>query len=274
MRSRFEHYWLDVGSSTRLTWAGGVSLLVHILLAVLIFVNAQRALTLPSTYQIRFIPYPKGEPQKDANVGEKEAKKVGPQNVTPPKPEPKPEPKPKPKPEPKPEAKAKPEPQKKPAAKEVKDSKSSDKKTGEKVAARPSPKSARDASPGSKAGDRNGNDAYMNENAPMKAGINLPEGTPTVLDGWARLVQMKVEKNWQIPAGLQLDGADKEAVVSFFVDRNGNLIGQPEIMKESSEPELAKSGVQAILLAAPLPPLPQDFPALEQQVIYVFSLAE
>jgi hypothetical protein len=32
--------------------------------------------------------------------------------------------------------------------------------------------------------------------------------------------------------------------------------------------------MQAILLSVPLPPLPQDFPALEQQVIYVFSLAQ
>ena len=108
----------------------------------------------------------------------------------------------------------------------------------------------------------------------MKAGINLPEGTPTVLDAWARLVQMKVEKNWQIPSGLQLGGTRNEATVSFWVDKNGNLIGKPEIMKESSDPELAQSGMQAILLSVPLPPLPQDFPALEQQVIYVFSLAQ
>jgi len=45
-------------------------------------------------------------------------------------------------------------------------------------------------------------------------------------------------------------------------------------MKDGADPALAQSGIQAILLAVPLPPLPQDFPSMEQQVVYVFSLAQ
>jgi TonB family protein len=108
----------------------------------------------------------------------------------------------------------------------------------------------------------------------MKPGINLPQGTPTVLDGWARLVQMKVEKFWQIPAGMRVGGAENEAVVTFTVDRQGNLIEKPQVVKEADDPELGESGARAIELAAPLPPLPEDLKAFEQEVIYVFTLVE
>ncbi len=96
-------------------------------------------------------------------------------------------------------------------------------------------------------------------NAPMKGGINMPEGTPTFLDGWAKMVQMKVEKIWQPPADVNVSGVDDKALVSFWVDREGNLIGKPEIMKHASDAQLGESGLRAILEVVPLPPLPEDF---------------
>ncbi len=302
MNGRLDHYWQDLDSRGRLTRAVVISVVIHIVGVSVVFANFSRAWVMPPTYQVRFIPYPKGEPQKNANTSEPETKKADtPKKAEAPKQEAKPEPKPepekpkpepeKPKPEPKPE-KPKPEPEKpkpekpkpekpkpepKPKTEAKPDSKASEGssiKTASKANDRPSPKSARDATPGSKAGSRTGNDAFMNENAPMKDGINLPEGTPSVLDGWARLVQMKVEKNWIMPEGLRLDASGNQAVVSFWVDRQGNLLEQPKVVKPASDPALGESGVQAILNAVPLPPLPDDFKALEQEVLYGFTLAE
>jgi TonB family protein len=88
------------------------------------------------------------------------------------------------------------------------------------------------------------------------------------------LVQVKVEKNWQVPAGLSLGDKGNQATVSFWVDRQGNLLAKPEVVKEAADRELGESGVRAIMLAAPLPPLPDDFKSMEQEVIYVFTLAE
>jgi len=255
-----------------------VSLVVHAGVVVLIAFNYSRPYVLPPAYQVRFIPYPKGEPQKQENITQPEVK-AGPAKPNPPKPsEPKPDLKPEPKPEPRPEPKpAPPKPEPKPKPKpEVKPDKKPETKlaarSGNKPVSRPSPKSAREGSPGSVAGDRRGNDAFANENAPMKPGINLPEGTPTMVDGWARLVQMKVEKFWQIPAGVRVGGAGNEAIVTFMVDRQGNLIEKPQVVKEADDLELGESGVRAIELAAPLPPLPEDLKAFEQEVIYVFKI--
>lgn len=289
-----------------------VSIVLHLLVAVgIYYVTVVYPASLPQTFRVQFIPYPKGEthaqvvPENmERGLGEgakpepkQEAKPEPPPEPKPPEPKPpepevkppeppepakvvpKPEPEPKPeikKPEPKPEAKKpevkKPEP-KKPEAKKNKDGKAP-KKQDDPGTFRPSPKSTVAASPGSVAGDANGNDAYAHMNAPMKAGINMPEGTPTALDGWARLVQIKVEKNWQVPDGLLLNGPEDNALVSFWVDRQGNLIGKPEIMKSASDAQLGESGVQAVLQSVPLPELPESYPGMEQQVIYNFTLAQ
>jgi TonB family protein len=271
MANRFEYYWHDDGATTRLRRALAISLVLHIMFGTsLLLTHYSHPFVMPKTYQVQFIPYPKGEPQKESPP---EA-----QNVKPEAPKPKPEPpKPKPetaKPEPKPEPKPKPKVEPKPKAEAKKpESTLEPRSKPDKPEARPAPKTSREPTPGAKAGSRDGNDAYANIKAPMKTGITAPEGLPTVLDGWARLVQRKVEKFWQPPAGLRLD-VENQAVISFWVDRQGNLIGKPEIVKAAADAELGETGVRAILLAAPLPPLPEDFKGQEQQVIYVFTLVE
>lgn len=74
-----------------------------------------------------------------------------------------------------------------------------------------------------------------------------------------------------VPGGVKMDDEGAEAIISFWVDRNGNILGKPEVVK-TPDKALADSGVRAIMLAAPLPPLPFDYKAEEQQVVYVFSL--
>jgi len=96
-------------------------------------------------------------------------------------------------------------------------------------------------------------------------------GVPGVLNAWAGLVQRKVLKVWQEPAGVRLAPGQNQVLVTFWVDRQGNIIGQPQV-SQPADPLLDESGINAILAAAPLPPLPEDFPGMEQQVVFGFSL--
>jgi colicin import membrane protein len=285
-------YWQDRGGGNRIFRAVVISLVFHLTLVTgLYFVATYKSsFVMPATLQIRYIPYPKGEPQKKSGE-DKQAKtppkaaepkpepppepKPAPPKPEPPKPEPKPEP-PKPEPpkpeppKPEPKSEPKPKPEAKPDAKAAKDTRP---KTEPKSGLGPSPRSAVEAKPGLKAGDREGSPKDWMEDAPMKTGITMPEGLPTVLDSWARAVQKKVEKFWQTPSGIDLKG-DNQALVSFWVDRQGNLVKKPEVVKAAGDAILGESGVRAIELAAPLPPLPVDFKEQQQEVIYTFTLAQ
>jgi TonB family protein len=93
---------------------------------------------------------------------------------------------------------------------------------------------------------------------------------PSELSAWAAAVKKKVERLWVQPAGLRL--TENEAWVSFWVDKDGKLLTQPEVIKEASDPELGQSALRAILAAEPLPPFPPNVYKLEQEVVYVFTL--
>ncbi|NLN92140.1 MAG: TonB C-terminal domain-containing protein [Candidatus Hydrogenedens sp.] len=98
------------------------------------------------------------------------------------------------------------------------------------------------------------------------------EGVPSELAGWVRLVQRKVEGVWAVPPGIMMDPANNIAEVSFWVDRYGDLIGTPVVTKHATDPVLGESGVNAIMLARPFPPLPDGYPQVEQLVVYAFKL--
>ncbi|HOC68502.1 MAG TPA: TonB C-terminal domain-containing protein [Candidatus Hydrogenedentes bacterium] len=89
-------------------------------------------------------------------------------------------------------------------------------------------------------------------------------------------VQRKVERMFAIPSGIYMDAAENIAEVSFWVDRNGNLLGTPTVTKAAADPALGDAGVNAILLANPFPPLPADYAQshAEQLVIYGFTLSQ
>ena len=96
---------------------------------------------------------------------------------------------------------------------------------------------------------------------------------PSELGYWGRRVQVKVSQVWAAPAGMRLVAGQNQAEVAFWVSRQGNLLGEPEIIKEASDPDLAASGVQAIKMSAPFPPLPPDFREEKVQIVYVFTFA-
>lgn len=106
---------------------------------------------------------------------------------------------------------------------------------------------------------------------PPKVGVQR-EQLPPILNAWGRAVQRKVEKYWLVPGGIALSEANREVHISFWVDRDGKILGRPEIIKDAQDPALGESGIRAILMAEPLPPLPMEYKEREQQVVYVFSL--
>ncbi len=101
------------------------------------------------------------------------------------------------------------------------------------------------------------------------AGIsNLPAG----LKGWGEKVMQKVGRYWTIPPGLPMT-ADNYADIEFIVDRDGNILGQPRILKEGTSLELSQSGLAALALTKKLPPFPTSFLESRVTIIYRFNLS-
>lgn len=192
---------------------------------------------IPIAYEVQVLQPPTPEPKE-------EVKKVEP-------------PKPKPKPKPK-----KPEPKPKPKKKKV------------KVEKKPKPEPKKPEPKPEPPKEKPKPIPEVVEPTPKKAGIQIKRQLPPLLNSWGRLVQRKVEKYWVVPGGIKIDEEDSGALISFWVDREGNLIGPPEIVKHGSDPALGESGVRAIRMAAPLPPLPMEYDEQEQQVVYMFSLVK
>ena len=221
----------------------------------------------------------------------------------PPKPEPPPPPKPEPKPEPPPpppppkqtpkvvkeEDKPKPKPEKKDEVKEAKkpkeekktkpdDSKKPGKKTDKQmVASADQPESDSDkpvtgygkGQKGEQIGQPKGDPTL-----PPGPGVNMGEGLPTILTTWGSLVQIKVQRIWEIPSSILYSGAKNEVTISFWVNREGYVLGEPEIMKSTGDPELGISAIKAIKAAVPLPQLPESFGEPEVQVVCTFVPTE
>ncbi len=103
----------------------------------------------------------------------------------------------------------------------------------------------------------------------VETGISQ-RGLPSVLSTWAKQVERQVLRFWNEPGGI---GRANKVAIAFWVDRNGNLIGDPQIVEPSSDASLDQSGLNAIRTAAPFPPLPQGFTGNRQQVIFIFRLA-
>ncbi|MFO7974314.1 MAG: TonB family protein [Candidatus Hydrogenedentota bacterium] len=95
---------------------------------------------------------------------------------------------------------------------------------------------------------------------------------PSELSYWARMVQRKVTKYWEVPGGIRIDPKNNQAKISFWVDRKGNLIGEPVVIQHANHVALAQSGLRALKLAAPFPPLPDTYIEPEVQVVYTFTL--
>ncbi len=203
---------------------------------------------------------PKPEPPKP-----EPPKPVEPPKPEPPKPEPpKPKPVEPPKPEP-PKLKPAEKPQPKPAP--VKPAEKPAPRTPVKVAERPQPSAAaatarpepQNAAFGTKDGD------------PLsKMRTAGGQGIPSELSFWGRQVVRKVDDAWIYPEGVSLE--NNVATIMFTVDRNGNLVGEPVVVQEASDPRVAQSGLQAVKQAAPFPAVPETFKEPQVQILYDFTL--
>ena len=79
-----------------------------------------------------------------------------------------------------------------------------------------------------------------------KEGVSMQQALPSVLTAWGRLVQRQVERRWRVPAGVFIDPDNNDVIIAFWVNREGRLLGEPKIIKEASDPVIAKSAVAAM----------------------------
>ena len=95
-------------------------------------------------------------------------------------------------------------------------------------------------------------------------GAGLP-GTQSSEDVnlYITLVQQKIWDQWIHP---EFSSEDLEAVLSFQIDRRGNILS-PKIVKSSGNVLFDRSAMKAILKAGPLPP-----PAIEDEFVVRFHL--
>lgn len=250
MDDTHSHYWRTLWTPRPFRRALVASLAVHVALGVAVAQSMRKPPNPPPkpvTWEVAFITPLTPDPEEEAEV------------VEPPRPEPEPEPEskaePEPKPPPKVEKETEPTPVPKPEPKP---------KPKPKPKAEPKPKPKQPPKP----------EPEVKKPEPKKTGIRIKQELPSILNSWGRLVQRKVEKYWVVPGGIRIDEANADALISFWVDHDGNLLGRPEIVKHAADAALGQSGVRAILAAAPLPPLPVEYEEAEQQVVYAFSLVK
>jgi len=103
-----------------------------------------------------------------------------------------------------------------------------------------------------------------------KAGISMAGGIPSALGAWGGNVQRKVENEWKIPEAIQLGPVDDGAIISFWVSRAGQLLGDPKVERHAVDAEVAASAIRAIRSAVPYPPFPEGYGDAEVQVFYTF----
>ncbi len=268
---------------TRLSRALLGSIGVHLLVVLAAAYVPEKAPPTPKmiAYDVEFVSAQENESEAEAPAAEVTPPAPEPEppppepepepEPEPPKPEPEPEPvakeEPAPEPEPEPKKEEKPEPPKpepkKVEPKKVEPKKEPPKETPKAEAVTPKPVQVAKATPTLQPAEA--------PNEPASSGPQLKQQLPSALNGWARLVQRKVDKFWSVPGGIRATGDGAEAVISFWIDRQGRLIGRPEIIENGADPALAESGVRAVMAANPLPPLPDSYSAQEQQVIFAFS---
>ncbi len=311
--SNYEHYWHGHRPTSGLRWAVIVSLILHGLLVAgtTYLYRGKNLLDIPAISPVMFIPTeftqdlvlggtPGAPPPPPAPVPPKpEPPKPEPPKVEPPKaPEPEPakveEPKPKEPEKPKEKPKVeKPKPEKKP--KEVKEaakskdepkpkSKKDAQKEKEKKKEETKLKQLAQAKPGVKGGAPIGVDGGKVSDQlpgpgvvpgpPKGPGISIGEGLPTVLNTWSSMVQSKIQRVWQVPDSARYRGATQQVVLSFWVNRDGHVLGEPQVIKVEGSAELSDSAVAAVKAAVPLPRLPESFEDPEVQVVCTFVPTE
>ena len=293
MRSFYAQFW-PLHSSAKLRRAIIVSIVLHIAIVSALTIRLPREfqLTQAGMYSVELIN-PSAPPAEAPPLGKPMvAPPVDPQPAPPPPPPKKEEPKPKPEPkkeEPKPvkpvkEEKPKPEKPKeeKPKKETPKEERKKEKEEEKKKPEEKPVKIARNDNPLNDVSDNPLDDLNAatrptrKQTQPVpgvatgKPGLTMAGGVPSVLGMWGGLVQRKVEKEWVVPEGIQLGPVDDGALISFWVNRDGQLVGEPSVEKHAVDSAVAVSAIRAIKSAVPYPALPDSFGDAKVQVYYTF----
>ncbi|MCP4642326.1 MAG: TonB C-terminal domain-containing protein [bacterium] len=251
MAKRPYHDKFGQGNTGPFRVAVGASVAVHValVLGLGVFFAQRSDIVEPKVANVKFYAE-QVQPAPPEVEPEPEPPKPDPPKPKPPekKPEPKKE-KPKPKPpekKPEPKKEKKPDPPKPPEKKP--DPPKPKKPAPKKPAAAPAPITPK----------------------PVKPGVTMKEELPSVLGYWGRLIKRRIERNWRVPGGVRMGADENSAMVSFWVNRKGQLTGEPQIVKAAKDPAIGVSAVRSIKASAPFPPLPEDYTEREVQVIYTF----
>jgi outer membrane biosynthesis protein TonB len=268
-------HWQSATHSRSLQAAVVFSAVVHLSLFVFTVTNwrppAPKAI--PNSFEVNFAapPTPEPDPESKAVAPAPPAPKPEPPKPEPKKEEPKPEPKkeePKPEPKKEPEKVAEKKPEPKPEPKKEPEKKPEPKKEPPKK----EPEKKPETKPTSGAPTTLPTPEVVAKAPPESSGVQQQQ-LPSILNAWGRQVHRKIYSKWMPPGGVQLTPEQREVRVSFWVGRNGMLLSQPTVVQGTNE-ALAQSGITAIINAQPLPPLPIEFSAERQEVIYVFRMTD
>ncbi len=278
MQWLYYEYWKNRDDKKRIRKAFMLSIIVHLLIFVpFLFFKFRTPEAIPIVYQVSLespvsetpIEPPKPEPPKP------EPPKPEPPKPEPPKPEPpKPEP---PKAEPPKAEPVKQEPPKKPELPKEEKPKPEKEKQPKPEKKDPPKKEEKPKEEKPEPSKSNTKPQQVDKRQQLTTATAVPKAEmtnqlPPELEWWARQVQRKIDSVWVVPEGIKVDAENNVAEVSFWVNREGQLVEPPKVTKEASDPELGESGVRAIMLAAPFPKLPDNYPNDEQLVVYSFSL--
>jgi TonB family protein len=92
------------------------------------------------------------------------------------------------------------------------------------------------------------------------------------LTPWAGEVVNRIQKNWTIPAS-EKEIAKSQVGISAMIEKNGEL-SSAEIVLSSKFEALDQAALEALNLSAPLPKLPDDFPAKSLEAYFLFEYGD
>lgn len=107
---------------------------------------------------------------------------------------------------------------------------------------------------------------------PFQAGAASFNSKNFDLTPWAGEVVIRIQKNWTIPA-LEKEISKSQVGISVIIDKTGEL-SSAEIVLSSKFESLDQAALEALKLSAPLPKLPDDFPAKNLEAYFLFEYGD
>jgi TonB family protein len=90
------------------------------------------------------------------------------------------------------------------------------------------------------------------------------------LASWASKVVEAIQKNWDIPPTRPAN-PDAAVEIVIVIQKSGQ-VSSMEVLASSEDRSFDQAARFAVELSAPLPPLPDDFPAASLEIAFVFSI--